>query len=212
MKKIISVILAALMLLTVCGCGKANKSGMKMLESNNVQQGNADLVGSWGSYGQVQIVFNEDGTGKFYSVGSTGYTFTGKSLILDTDTGMTFTIDARLFGDDLVLFDQPYTFLHYNAVANKLDSGRWVCKVNDETEYTFEFADGKFTEDDKYTGSYYIEDNEMIMIYDECEGYKEGDYYYFLFNIVDDQLNLYYGMPLTRMTGDAAAVSAADAA
>lgn len=210
MKKAISIILAALMLLAVCGCGKAGKTGKKMLESNNTQQGNEDLVGSWGSYGQIQVVFNEDGTGNFYSAGCTSYTFTGKSLILNTDAGMTFTIDTRLFGDDFIIFDQPYTFLHYTAVANQLDSGRWVCRVDDETEYTFEFADGKFTEDGKYTGTYYTEDNEMLLIYDECEDYKEGDYYYFLFNIVDDQLNLYYGMPLTRMDGEA--VSAADAA
>ena len=211
MKKVISVILAALMLLAVCGCGKSDKTGMKMLESNNIQQSNADLIGSWGSYDQVQTVFNEDGTASFYKANCVSYTFTGKSLILNTDAGMTFTIDARLFGDDLIVFDQPYTFLHYNAVANKLDSGKWVCEIDDETQYTFEFADGKFAEDGKYTGTYYTEDNEMLMIYDECEDYKEGDYYYYLFNIVDDQLNLYYGMPLTRMTGDAA-VSSADAA
>ncbi len=214
---IVSLLLALLMLMSLCGCDKTAKTAKEKLESNNKEQTSSDIVGNWGNYGKVQLVFNEDGTGRFYSAECSSYEFNGKTLNIVTENGMNFTIDIRLFGEDLVIFDTSYTYKHYSAIANKFASGRWVCK-GDDYEYSFEFfEDGTFIEDGKYTGTYAVDEEEMILIYDECEDYKKGDYCYCIINMEKDVLDVYYGLSFARYDASAVvsggdAVSSADAA
>lgn len=211
--KIVSLVLAVLMLFAVCGCDRSAKTAEKMLALNDDGQTVKDLVGYWSSYGTVQLQVNEDGTGRFYGTDCSTIDFNGEYLYIEAANGMSFSIQARLFGDDLVLFDTPYTYNHFSGIARRFDSGKWSSK-GDDYEYSFEFSEGKFVEDGVYTGSYAVDGDEIVLIYDECDDYAEGDYSYGLYHIDEDVLSFYYGLPLMRTT-DAPAeqtVSAADAA
>ncbi len=185
-------IILSLAMLIGCLCGCTGAAGSLILATNNdVEQDASDLVGSWLDLEDDYLTFNADGTCDYFGTPCEGYTFDGAILTFSVE-GEEFTLGARLFEDDLVLFLEGNTYDRVSGTEGEL-VGEWT--ANDDSGYSFTFTEDKFVEDETYSGTYSTDNEEVIMIYDDDNTYSYG-----LYNISDDELTFYFGWPLSRVT------------
>lgn len=186
MKKFIALAISVVMLLGVmCACSNQTIASA-MLAQNNGEQDGSKLVGTWIDLDDDTITFNEDGSCTYFGTDCDGYTFDGKTLELVAGD-LSASYEARLYGDYFVLFYDPFTYSRVSGNSGELE-GEW--ESNEGYDYTFSFADGKFVEDGSETGTYALDGEEVMFIYDDD---TDGSYLFALYEVDGDELSFYYG-------------------
>lgn len=187
--KLTALILSVVMLIGVmCACSASSTASL-MLASNDSDQDGSDLVGEWIDLDDDTITFNEDGTCDYFGTACDSYTFDGSELVL-TSGDQTVRYEARLFSSYFVIFYEPYTYTRVSGNSGELE-GEW--ESNEGYDYSFSFADGKFTEDGSMTGTYAVDGEEIMFIYDDT---TDGAYLFNLYEVDGDELYFYYGWAL----------------
>ncbi len=188
--RICALILSVIMMIGVmCACNAGDTANL-ILATNNGEQTNADLVGEWIDLDDDTLTFNADGTCDYFGEACDSYSFDGKILKL-TAGDSTVSYDARLFSQYFVIF---YESNAYNYTRTAGNSGELVGEWESPEGYTFAFtADGKFTEDGTETGTYAVDGEEIMFIYDDD---TDGSYLFNMYDINGDEMTFCYGWAL----------------
>ncbi len=147
-----------------------------------------DIIGRWVDHDDEYIVFGE-GVLDYRGTLVEHYDFDGQFLYI-TYGGETDKWLARYFGDAeiLVIYSDPFYYGRVGGTTADGILGRW--ESIDGEEYAFDFnADGTFTEDDAYAGEYFIEGNDMLLLYDDGTSISYG-----IFVVDGDQLGFAFGL------------------
>lgn len=160
-----------------------------VFESNEGSYDNSDIVGKWIDYEDDAVIFYADGSVNFYDTEIPNYSFDGKFITLSSGSEELKYL-ARLYGETFVIYNDPFYYGRVEGTTGSL-TGRW--ESSDDYDYSFEFfSDGTFTEDDYYAGEYFIEGNDILLLYDD------GDISYGIFVVEGDKLGYAYGIPFER--------------
>ena len=176
----ITVVVSVLLVLSLTGCGKAEKSSLSA-EAQNV-------CGSWAYIHDRETavaIFRENGTAEYEDA---RYSFECEDgfIVLTDKKGNTTKLRYELDADGMLLYrNTTYSFSGEGQPDGLV--GQWTCP---ETNWTFEFTGaGTFLEDGYFPGIYTVDEQNQVIKLIYNDQFEDTTCYYSLGN---DTLNMEY--------------------